>query len=171
MSQTVRIECHSFLSRVRISVLPSRFFIGENTKNEQATNYVTLCYGLCRPGFTDNFALWRPKNCGPGHTDYNQNHDLYSPNVKSAMFYRDHRGSTRAADPLCRVLPRRQRDCHRQLGLHRQTVGSTRALQCWLLLPARQGLSFIEQYTRPLANSEWLWLYNKKINLKNSVLD
>ena len=29
ISQTVRIDCHSFLSRVRISVRPSKFFIGK----------------------------------------------------------------------------------------------------------------------------------------------
>ena len=33
MSQTVRINCRSILSRVRISVRPSNFFVGENQKN------------------------------------------------------------------------------------------------------------------------------------------
>ena len=32
MSQTVRIDCHSFLALVRISVRPSKFFIGVNTQ-------------------------------------------------------------------------------------------------------------------------------------------
>ena len=32
--QTVRIDCHFFLSRIRISVRPSNFFIGEKTPNK-----------------------------------------------------------------------------------------------------------------------------------------
>ena len=35
ISQTVRIDCHSFLSCVLISVWPGRFFVGENPKNER----------------------------------------------------------------------------------------------------------------------------------------
>ena len=31
--QTVRMDCQSFLSRVRISVRPSKLFLGENPKN------------------------------------------------------------------------------------------------------------------------------------------
>ena len=36
LSQTVRVDCHPFLSRVRISVRPSNFFIGENHKTSIA---------------------------------------------------------------------------------------------------------------------------------------
>ena len=32
ISQTVRMNCRSFLSRVRISVRPSKLFLGENHK-------------------------------------------------------------------------------------------------------------------------------------------
>ena len=34
ISQTVRVDCRSFLSRVRISGRPSKCFIGEQTQNK-----------------------------------------------------------------------------------------------------------------------------------------
>ena len=37
ISQTVHINCQSFLSRVRISVRPSKFSIGENEKKKTGT--------------------------------------------------------------------------------------------------------------------------------------
>ena len=42
ISQTVCIICHSFLSRVRISVRPSKFFIGENPQKRAKKSSVQL---------------------------------------------------------------------------------------------------------------------------------
>ena len=47
ISQTVRIDCHSFLSRVRISVQPSKFFIDEKTQNELKLKKITTCVDRC----------------------------------------------------------------------------------------------------------------------------
>ena len=42
MSLTVRIDCHSFVLRVRISVRPSNFFIGEKPHNRTQKPSVQL---------------------------------------------------------------------------------------------------------------------------------
>ena len=42
MSQTVHINSHFFLSRVRISVRPSTFFIGGNSKKNRSVQLIAM---------------------------------------------------------------------------------------------------------------------------------
>ena len=60
ISQTVRIDCHSFLSRVHISVRPNTFSMGENRKkNECSVDRQVAPY---RPGAQDGYSCKEGQN-------------------------------------------------------------------------------------------------------------
>ena len=66
ISQTVRIDCHSFISRVRISVQPSKFFIGESTQTLSRKPSRRTSLQLNEPATRRNGDNFNGNNCSHG---------------------------------------------------------------------------------------------------------
>ena len=64
ISQTVRIYCHSFFSRVRISDRPSHFFIGKNVQKLSRKPSRRSSVQLSEPATCRNGDNMNGGNCG-----------------------------------------------------------------------------------------------------------